>query len=69
MVFPGFALMLTLAAGLAVTVITIAFEVAGLFVAQNAVEIISQVTVSPFARELLEKTALLEPALIPPTFH
>lgn len=61
--------MLTLADKFGLTVIEIAFEVAGLPVVQVALEVISQVTMSPGNKMLLTKTGLLVPMFPPFTFH
>jgi hypothetical protein len=47
----------------------IAFDVAGEPVAQAALDVITQVTTSPFARVVEVKVALLVPTLVAPTFH
>ena len=52
-VFPGLAEILTLAVTLGFTVITIAFDVAGLPVTQVAFEVITQVTLFPFTNAAL----------------
>ena len=49
-VFPGIAEILTLAVTLGFTVITIAFDVAGFPVTQEALEVISQVMLFPFVK-------------------
>ena len=51
------------------TVMATALDVAGLPVAQVAFEVNTQVTMFPFAKELLEYVALLVPTLAPFTFH
>ena len=51
------------------TVIVIVLEVAGLPVAQVALEVITQTTVFPFANELLVYVALLVPTFDPFNFH
>ena len=51
------------------TVIATELDVAGLPVAQVAFEVNTQVTISPFAKELLEYVALFVPTLAPFTFH
>ena len=60
--------MLTLAGKFGLTAMEIAFETAGLPVAQTALEVISQVTLSPLANVLL-LYALLLPTTIPFIFH
>ena len=52
-VFPGLAEMLTLAARFEFTVITIAFDAAGIPVTQTAFEVISHVTPFPFTNAAL----------------
>ena len=51
------------------TVMATELDVAGLPVAQVALEVNTQVTISPFAKELLEYVALLVPTLASFTFH
>ena len=51
------------------TVMVTALDVAGLPVAQVAFEVNTQVTIFPFAKELLEYVALFVPTLAPFTFH
>ena len=68
-VFEGAAAMLTLARIFGLTVMATAFEVAGLPVAQAALEVISHVTMSPGNKMLLTKIGLLVPMFPPFTFH
>ena len=69
MVVPGLAAMLTLTGLLALTVIVRAFDVAGLPVAQVALEVSWQVTTSPATKAALVYVVLLEPTLAPFSFH
>jgi hypothetical protein len=68
-VFPGLAETLTLAGRLGFTVITIAFDVAGLPVAQVALEVITQVTLFPFVKTAFVYVALFVPTFAAPIFH
>ena len=60
---------LTLTAELAVTFIVMAFEVAGLPVAQPSLEARTHVTIWPFVRSLVVNVGLLLPCVTPFTFH
>ena len=51
------------------TVMPTALDVAGLPVAQMAFEVNTQVTMFPFAKELLEYVALFVPTFAPFIFH
>ena len=68
-VFPGLAEILTLAATFGFTVITIAFDTAGFPVAQRALEVITQVTLFPFANAALVYVELFVPTFVAPIFH
>lgn len=59
----------TLAGSIGFTVIVIVFEVAEPPEIQLALEVITQETVLPFARELLVYVALFVPTLEPFNFH
>ena len=59
----------TLAGRFGLTVIVTALDVAGLPVAQIALEVITQVTWFPFARDEVVYMALLVPTLEPLSFH
>jgi hypothetical protein len=63
------AAILTLTGRLGFTVMVTVLEVAGLPVAQVAFEVITQVTVLPFARAVLVYVELLVPTLEPLSFH
>ena len=60
---------LTLTAWLAVTVMVILLDVAGLPVGQAIFEVSTQVTTSPLTSEDVVKEALFVPALLPFIFH
>ena len=68
-VFPGLAVILTLAGRFGLTVIAMAFDVAGLPVAHVAFDVITQVTLFPLASPLFEYVALLVPTFVVPIFH
>ena len=68
-VVPGLAAMLTLTGRFGLTVIVRAFDVAGLPVAQVAFEVSWHVTMSPAANAALVYVVLLEPTLVPFSFH
>ena len=68
-VFPGLAEMLTLAATFGFTVITIAFDVAGLPVTHSALEVNTQVIEFPFARPEVVYVGLSVPTSVVPFFH
>ena len=68
-VFPGFAVIFTLAVTFGFTVIAIAFDVAGFPETQVAFEVISQVTTSPFANVKLEYVSLFVPTFVEPILH
>ena len=68
-VFPGFAAMLTNGVIVAVTAIIIAFDVAGLGVAQPNEEVITQVTASAFTNVAFVYVLLFVPTLFPFNFH
>ena len=65
----GLADMATLTGRFGFTVMVIPAEVAGLPVAQVALEVNTQVTTSPFARAELEYVVEFTPTLIPFNFH
>jgi hypothetical protein len=66
----GIDAILTLTGRFGLTVITIAFDVAGLPVAQVAVEVISTVITLPFSRVVDVYVASVSPGIaIPPFFH
>jgi hypothetical protein len=65
----GTAAMLTPATPAGLTVITTAFDVAGLPVTQAAVDVITQVMLFPFANPASVYVALLVPTLTPSFFH
>ena len=67
--FASLEAILTLAAWLAFTVVVIAFDVAGDPVAQVALEVITTVTASLFAKVVVVYVVLLVPTLVEPTFH
>ena len=60
---------LTLTGKLAFTVIVMPFEVAGLPVAHNSLEVSIQVTICPWVRPLVVNVGLLVPWVTPFTFH
>ena len=60
---------LTLTGSIGFTVIVTVFEVAGLPVAQVALDVITQVTVFPLARVPLVYVVLLIPTFEPLSFH
>ena len=68
-VFPGLAVILTLAVTFGLTVIVIAFDVAGFPVAHVAFDVITHVTLFPFASALFEYVALFVPTFAAPNFH
>jgi len=68
-VLPGLAAMVTLTGNEEFTVMVRAFEVAGLPVAQVALEVSWQVTTSPLTRAALVYVVLFEPTLVPFSFH
>ena len=68
-VLPGFALMVTDGATVAVIVIVIPFDVAVAGLAQTSEDVITTVTTSPVANALLEYVLLLMPTLLPFNFH
>ena len=68
-VLPGFAEILTLAAKLAFTVITMAFDVTGLPETQGALEVITHVMLFPFAKVVVVYVGLLVPTFVAPLFH
>lgn len=59
----------TLTGRIGLTIISISFEVAGLPVAQIALEVKTQVTLAPFARAALVYVLLLVPTFVPLSFH
>jgi hypothetical protein len=63
------AAMLTLTGKFGLTVMVMAFEVAGLPVAQVALDVSTQVTMSPFTRAALVNVELFVPAGEAPTYH
>jgi len=65
----GEAAILTLAGRVGLTVIVTAFDVAGLPVAQDSLEVNIHVTMLPEARVLLVKVGLFDPTAVPFTFH
>jgi hypothetical protein len=67
--FPGLAEILTLAATFGFTAITIAFDVAGLPETQEALEVITQVMLFPFAKAAFVYVGLLIPTFVAPNFH
>lgn len=69
MVPAGTAAMLTLAVNEELTVMVTGLEIAGLPEGQVALEIISQVTISPWAKVELVNVGLFEPRAPPFTFH
>jgi len=60
---------LTLAVTVGFTVITTAFDVAGLPVAQDSLEVMTQVTDWPLVSVLLVYVGLLAPTFVALTFH
>ena len=68
-IFPGFAEMLTLAATLGFTVITIAFDVAEFPVTQIALEVSTHVIEFPFANPEVVNVGLSVPTSVIPFFH
>jgi hypothetical protein len=60
---------LILTGRLGLTVIVMVFDVAGLPLIQLALEVITQLTVLPFARALVVYVELLVPTLLPLSFH
>jgi hypothetical protein len=56
-------------AGKAFTVVVIALDVAGLLVAQIALDVITNVTTSLLANDVLVYVVLLVPTLLPFNFH
>ena len=69
MVVPGFAEILTEAGKFGFTVIVKILEVAGLPVAQVALEVRTQVTVSPSDNDAFVYVVLLVPTSVPLSFH
>jgi hypothetical protein len=61
--------MLTLTGKFGFTVMVMAFEVAGLPVAQLALEVSTQVTTSPLASAALVYVLLFVPTGVAPTYH
>ena len=68
-VVAGLAAMLTLTGKFGFTVIVIALDVAGLPVAQVALEVSTQVTTSPLFKVVEVNVVELVPELVPFTFH
>ena len=66
---PGLATMLTLAATYCVTVIVIAFDIAGPPIAHGSDDVIKQVMLFPFANAVVENVALFVPTSVEPFFH
>lgn len=65
----GDAAILTLTGKLELTVMVMEFEVTGFTDAQLSEDVMTQLTTSPLASELLEYVVLFEPTLLPLTFH
>jgi hypothetical protein len=63
------AAMLTLTGKFGLTVMVMAFEVAGLPVAHVALEVSTQVTTFPFAKAALVYVLLFVPTAVAPTYH
>ena len=68
-VFPGLAAILTDGTTIAVTVMVILLDVAVAGDAQVAVEVITQVTASPFTNTAFVYVLLFVPTLLPFNFH
>ena len=65
----GLAAIEALTGRLGFTVIVIVFDVAGLPVAQVALDVNTQVTNCPFVKVVVENVGLLTPTFTPFTFH
>jgi hypothetical protein len=68
-VFPGFAVMITLAVTVGLTVIVITFDVAGLPVTQFAFEVSIHEIRFPFVKPVVVYVALFVPTFVAPFFH
>ena len=68
-VLPGLAEIVTDGVTIGVTDIVMPVDVADAGLAQTSDEVITTVTISPFARELLEYVLLFVPTLLPFSFH
>ena len=68
-VFPGLAAIITDGVTTAVTIIVIAFDVTVAGEAQVAVDVITQVTASPFVNAAFVYVLLFVPTLLPFNFH